>query len=470
MAFNEEDKTEAYEGTKIIVDNDDVLFVESNSYTSAKYFGPDFASKYYTKKYRNGDLFFIFDKKDPYPQSEPHIYTIFRTYPRGNNKGTKTEILDPRERDIEISELIEKFPQLEDIIIDTLGVTDIYTALVNISKGVEMNEYELNRIDDLITDIRFNKNNPKKSMITLKFNDLEDYAKLFYDDQNEIWFILAMFSRYSDYEFEDYYWGENEWKEGYLIQSFSDENTEKVKGILKMVSPKYVNLSNDDECAEASKILYDMFDSQISNIISDYTSEKNICKRTAAEKEIEESLCDPFINYGIFSKDGCFWKYVTTVNVLLSLYKMFKTKNDNITELLTKLARMKDPPEFYEYAYETECYDFDDNSFQNSIKYNLDRIMETLEDSTYFPNLPEYQKIIDVVLDNYDIGTIYELPSDKDKRFRITNIDPKTNKIFVDYGKNKSTPTEKRSYDLEGFNDFLHSPELFEQKIRRFNK
>ena len=178
MAFNEEDKTEAYQDTDIIIDNDDVLFVKSNSYTSAKYFGTDFAVKYYTKKYRNGELYFIFDKKDPYPQSEPHIYTIFipePEYVRGEYKSKKPELYDPRERDIEIYEIIQKFPFIEDKLIDTLGVNDTYQALVNISNGNDIDKYELGRIDDLIVDIRFNVKNPGKSMIVLQFDDMESF-------------------------------------------------------------------------------------------------------------------------------------------------------------------------------------------------------------------------------------------------------------------------------------------------------
>lgn len=471
MAFNEEDKSEAYESTKIIVDNDDVLFVESNSYTSAKYFGPDFVSKYYANKYRNGDLFFLFDKKDLYPQSEPHIYTIFRTYPRGNKKGTKTEILDPREREIEFSELVEKFPQIENEIVDTLGISDTYTAMLNISKGVEMTGYELSRIDDLIVDIRFNEANPKKSMVTLKFDSTEDYAKLFYEDENEIWFINAIYSSYSDYEFQDYYWSLEDWKGGYILRDFSDENITKVKEILNIISPEHADLSDDSSYESASLDLLKIFEYEIDQIINDHNYEMNICKRKTAETEIEDELCDPFINYGIFAKGGCFWKYVTTVNVLLSLYRMYKTKSDNLTELLTKLARGLNVSKFQEYSYETQCNDFDDESFQRTVSRQLDTIIEKLEDGEIFGNISHYKEIVDKVLSKYSLNRLYNLPANPKISFRITKVDPQSNKIFVTVFKGSLTsPSEQRSYDLEGFNNFLHTPELFEQKIRRFNK
>jgi hypothetical protein len=473
MAFNEEDKTEAYQDTDIIIDNDDVLFVKSNSYTSAKYFGTDFAVKYYTKKYRNGDLYFIFDKKDPYPQSEPHIYTIFipePEYVRGEYKSKKPELYDPRERDIEIYEIIQKFPFIEDKLIDALGVNDTYQALVKISNGNDIDKYELGRIDNLIVDIRFNVKNPGKSMIVLQFDDMDDYVSLFYEDDQHTWFIKSMYSHYDSFEFNDYYSAENDWEEGYLLRDFSNENINKLKEILTLISPNIKNLSDDEDYSEASKLLSNMFDRNVSNIVSDWSDEMNDCKTRKSKQEIEDELCDPFANYGIISKGGCFDKYVTTVNILLGLYNTYKTKSEDLRGILKKVGLGLDATEFGEYAYEVDCYDFNHESFQKTVTRELDSILTQLEDDARFPELEKYREVLGSVLTKYDLNRIYQLPSDKNKRFRITSIDPKTKTIFVDYGKDRGTPTEKRSYDLEGFNNFLHTPELFEQKIRRFKK
>lgn len=472
MAFNEEDKTEAYEDTDIIIDNDDVLFVESNSYTSVKYFGPDFVAKHYTKKYRNGKLYFIFDKKDPYPQSEPHIYTIFipePEYVRGGYKSKKPELLDPRERDIEINEIVEKFPFIEDELVDRLGINNTYNALISISEGNEIDKYNLGNIDDLIVDIKFNANNPGKSMIVLQFDDIDDYVSLFYEDDQHTWFIKSMYSHYDSFEFNDYYSAENDWDEGYLLRDFSDENVNKLKEILTLISPGIKNLSDDGDYSEASKLLSNMFDRNVSNIVSVWSDEMNECKTRQSKKEIEDDLCDPFANYGIISR-GCFDKYVTTVSLLLNLYRKYKTKNEDLRGILKKVGLELNVTEFGEYAYEVDCYDFDNESFQKTVTRELDSILTELEDDARFPELEKYREVVSTVLSKYDLNRIYELPSDKNKRFRITSIDPKTKKIFLDYGKDRGTPTEKRSYDLEGFNNFLNTPELFEQKIRRFRK
>ena len=43
----------------------------------------------------------------------------------------------------------------------------------------------------------------------------------------------------------------------------------------------------------------------------------------------------------------------------------------------------------------------------------------------------------------------------------IQDIDPQTNKIKVLVWKGTGIPVEPRSYTLDEFNNFLHSPELF---------
>ena len=213
-----------------------------------------------------------------------------------------------------------------------------------------------------------------------------------------------------------------------------------------------------------------MFDSNVTNIVSDWSDEMNDCKTRQSKQEIEDELCDPFANYGIISKGGCFDKYVTTVNILLGLYNTYKTKSEDLRGILKKVGLGLDATEFGEYAYEVDCYDFNQESFQKTVTRELDNILEALEDDVRFPELDKYREVLSTVLTKYDLNRIYELPSDENKRFRITSIDPKTRTIFLDYGKDRGTPTEKRSYDLEGFNNFLHTPELFEQKIRRFKK
>jgi hypothetical protein len=48
-------------------------------------------------------------------------------------------------------------------------------------------------------------------------------------------------------------------------------------------------------------------------------------------------------------------------------------------------------------------------------------------------------------------------------------VEPANDRIVLFFQKPNSQQ-EKRSYNLEGFIDFLHNPELFENKIRKIRK
>jgi hypothetical protein len=61
--------------------------------------------------------------------------------------------------------------------------------------------------------------------------------------------------------------------------------------------------------------------------------------------------------------------------------------------------------------------------------------------------------------------TNYKLPKDETKTFSIIKMDPKTNKVHVVVSVKNSYQGEQRSYDFEDFDQFLHHPELFENRF-----
>ena len=74
-------------------------------------------------------------------------------------------------------------------------------------------------------------------------------------------------------------------------------------------------------------------------------------------------------------------------------------------------------------------------------------------------------------LSKYDLNRSYKLTrGNPSESFRIQKIDPTTNKIFLTYYKQGGTSGEPRTYTLEEFNNFLHIPELFENKVLNFKK
>jgi len=459
MSEQEELKNEAYKGSKILYEDDNIIFLKCLSYESAKYFGPPFLWKQW-KTHKYGDTFIVVDKKgNDWVPTKSYVISV-------SDYGV--HYLDDEDQEIETSTFFHWFPQIENLVYKTIPAQNIYQILRKIQNGEEYPAHTLNRYDELISGFRFNKTSPGKSMIQLTFDYDEDYFKIFDLGEGDIWFLRNLFSYYdsdmgfyhSDYAYQD-------WNEGYLLYELNDENRRKILEIMTYFDPK-LNRMEDSTNPQIAKLLISTFPRQIENIVDDYQSEKEQCMSRAAKEEITNELKDKFINYGIFEKN-MFNKYVTTVSVLLSLYKMYGNHNLTIQELLSKLAHEFSVGPYEEYMYEYGCNDFDSESFNNYALHQLNKIIEEIEESDRFSNLEEFKKVSGEVTKKYDFDKWYPTPKDKNLKFNIRYIDPKTNKIHIVTQK-QFEGTKNRSLTLDEFNSFLYNLELFERKTLKSRK
>lgn len=345
--------------------------------------------------------------------------------------------------------------------------SDIYDALVKISQGREISNWELQDMDEIVNSVKFNSSSPGKSRVKLTFDDNEDYWKLFDLTDDDIWFANAIYSHYDTFEFESEDWVEDDWKQGYVLRSFGPDNIEKVKDILKILSPKNSKLSSDDDFEKASDLILKMFDRQANEIMWSLTSYRNQCKERGAIEMIESETCNMFQNYGIFSLGRCYYSYVTTVSVLLSLYKMIGDTSLTIYEVLEKIGKdMNIGGQWYDYMYEQDCVDFDQESYDRDVERELDKIMDILTDDDEYSDIQLLSTNISKILDKYETDKWYKTPKDPDMSFKIYDINLKDKTILV-LTQKQFKGTEKRSFNLENlddFNTFLYQPELFESK------
>ena len=469
MAFEEEYKNEAYQNSDIIIDSEDFLVVKPKSNTSVRYFGSNYIIKNYNK-FRDGVLYFIINKTE----SKPIIYTLYK----GDNESL-FKYYNEYGKEITFNEIIEEFSSIESDIIDIIGVGDSYSILQEIASGVEMDKYKVRHMDDLIYDIRFNKNNPLKSMIVLRFDSDEDYFSLFDFDEDNISYMNSIFNSnsYNNY-FNDYDRASSDWDEGYLLYDFSDENFNKLKSILKIVKPSLSNIIKDnsqDDMSAVSEVMSELFGREVSSMIDVYNDELSECKLNTEKETIKGDLCDIFKYNGIFNKgDGCFYTYVTTVNILLNLYKEQKDFSLSVRDLLSKIGHNMSVSDYYEYYYETDCYDYNSfkETFNREVTRQLDNILDNIDMEKYVGNDKEvFRKYEKYLIGVYGINKWFTLPHDKHnnrKKFRIDDYDINSNKINLTYRKEGND--EKRSYDIDGFIDFLNNPEIFEQKIIKYIK
>lgn len=443
---------------KIIFENEYVVFVQVFNKNAAAYYGPPKVTELYDRDFSHGDLYFAVSKYNPGPK---HIYTLY--------KPTDGEVEFYLGEDLKPSsygDITFKYPYLKPDVQDIIGNSEIYDLLLKIKGGQKFDNWDINRIDPIVYDIKFNEQTPGKSRVKLKFDDYEDYWKLFQLTDGDIWFANYVYSNYDSYQFDSEEWADEDWKQGYLLRELNNDNKLKLQEILKLLSPDLAQLRNDDEWERASNLLLTTFERESENIKSEWLSERNNCKERSARKMIEDDCCNYFQNYGIFNMGNCFYTYVTTVSVLLSLFSIVGERNISISEVLSDIGHQSgNIGGWEEYAYEQDCLDFDDESFNRSCSWELDKMITKLEDSEEFEDIKKFSDNASKILSKYDMETNYKLPKDESRTFRIIKMDPKTNKVHVVVSMKNAYQGEQRSYDFEDFDQFLNQPELFENRF-----
>jgi hypothetical protein len=336
-----------------------------------------------------------------------------------------------------------------------------YEFLKDIAKG-KVQSPRWDNPDDWIYEVRINEKNPLASQVIIDFDDESDFLKTLGVDEDDIYeYKHIMFYESSDYDHYRYY---DEWREGYIRDSFSNENLEKYEQILRLtISPDMTN--NYD----IMKKLMDLFENEVNNIISIYGLENERCMLDAAKKAIKEETEKPFDRFGITEV----WhasRFKTTVGILLNWFRMLKAENKNVRELLTMLFAKYNSKSnigsWGELKYNSFCDDYDQEQVQREIGLELDEIIEEIEEDGINE---DFQKLYDIVVKLGGFNRHIEL-KDKEMSVVFQSINPYTGRLIFKVYK-KDGKSEQRSVDnLEDLYLNLYQPELFESVKDILNK
>ena len=328
--------------------------------------------------------------------------------------------------------------------------------------------------EDIIKVKTLIKVNRGKSLLGLNFS-LEEYMKMFIEDENDysnndmLISIAINGGYYSDYVFIDpHYHGEEEMKEGYIFRYFSEDNLKKLESILKIAKPKFSIYIEDDKY-EIGKFLLDNFNSEASDICSDYSSEFDSALIGGLKDYVINKFCNVLIDFGIIEKT-CASSYYTTVNNLIKVWDNSNSDKDGtIIEMLKDLIKQNNlqlDEDLYEdyYNYYDDKY-FDQVSFDRNVERNLDKIYEILEDQMESGEFKENMEIINFIdKQGYRIDKFYEFPKEKTfgkkdlNRFKFNYVsDGKVKIILV-----KKKETIGFSLNFDQLKNFLFHPELFD--------
>ena len=442
---------------KIYEDND-VLVVRPKSHSASCYYGANTRwcttqkghSSYFDKYSREGKLYYFLNKKDN------NKIALYR-----NESERQTEVFDAQDARRDIEFLKEHFPNQSDLIDDLIGIGEFIKKLREFTKG-RINSDELMESDSSIYGVE-TKEPLGQSKIVIDFGDDENFFKNFEISEDDIWFMNAINSHYSDYEFIDSYTVEEDWKEGYIVfGDLNDENKEKLQQIAELILPsKEFDLNSDEYRQELSATLLDLFERETDNILSDYFVEKNremsVTARESIEKEID----------GVLESSGfkLVRKYdiiaTTAANLVMWSTRLGINKTDVIS-LFNQIMENNggNMGGWAEDQYEYQDYDnFDSDSFNREVERQFDSILEKIEDDG--TQINEFIDLRKRILSKYKINVWYELPKDKKKSFRIKGFDKDDMTVSVEL---RLPPTGfiTRKFNEEQLNNFLYQPELFD--------
>ena len=462
---NKSPKEIADEGIEVLFEDDEVLLLQIFKRVSMEYYAPQEISRQYQHNVKKNYLVLSKGDKLSFWLKEPNYGAVYIEGFDG-----KTYLFD---------KVINEYPQIAKEIIELTGSDDTtYGMLMMIKFGKKYDRYDLrNLTDKFLWDIEYNEKKPSKSMVVLNFTHDEYFnAFRFENDEDRTYLDVALGeSSYHSGNFfiKDYY----EWNEGYVMGGFNDTNMELVKKILKYTHPALLRKNQDSDkfYEEASNFLYETFYYPIDSIITNYFELKNEGVIESLKKEIVEDFADIFQRYGIYREDETpFNNYLTTVNILLSLYDRVEDKTIPLvsTSKKDKTVFRKLGKTFGEFGNYTEAiYNYDNmdyNKFEEYVKDELEKILEEIEE-----NPEKYINKIGKIYDElsklgYDLNNNYPLPTDNSKSFKIIDIDKDTLRITL-YHFDKGT-TEKRSYSIDEFKNYISSGELFERLVRKLKK
>ena len=359
-------------------------------------------------------------------------------------------------------------------------MSQLYQALKDFTEGLATANFVRYEDDEGILRItRVNEKNLGKSLVYLTF-DTDDYVDLFArnsDETNNGYLIRVAFQGgyYGGNVFVDDYSMDYDWDEGYLLHYFNNENLDRVKQIVKILRPSLSveNLTeHNDNVIEICKWLKNEFSNEIDSIIYDYSSEYDEALVKGLRQYVTNKLCNALLPLNIFEKK-CTNLYMTTVAILLNTWdKSGEDKDAKLSDMLKtsidQLGIQFDEDLYEDYYAYFDNQNYDDEGFNRSVTWNLDKIMEKIEDSD---NFDSYRKNSDLreklsKLKYGDEGKWYEFPPQKTfgektpNKFIIQDVDDgKILITYTDYEKNQFNQTIK--IDYETFLNFLYHPELF---------
>jgi hypothetical protein len=414
-------------------------------------------------------------------KSDPRQFQNYNR--RGNlyyfiNKGTndknalfiptdgKNEVYNAQDKLISLTELRENFPNQDELIDELTGTGQFIKNLREFTRG-KIDRYDLQNSDESIS---VRPSNPLgMSDIIIGFEQDKDFFSLLDLSDDDIWFEGMVNSPYNDYDFMDYRQMVDDFMEGYNFDYFNKENIERLRTISDMILPeKEFDLTSDDFTRPFAKLLYELYESEFSDIIQDFTYKKNNEMQRVAQDSIDKDIKSFLEDIG-FEMYTKYDQISTTAANLLMWAARLGIKKANATTLVSEIINANNSRHQLggwaddQYSFQDDKY-FDSEGFNNYAENKLDEIIESLEEEMEQGGLSvgKFLTFKNNITSKFKPDRWYKLPKDPNINFKIDGFDRKDMRVIV-LITHPTKGTKKLKLTEENFYNLLYHLELFDR-------
>jgi hypothetical protein len=468
MMIVNERKTEKEKSTQLksqvtkIYEDGDVLVVSPKTHEASCYYGAN--TKWCTTAKSDPRQFQNYNRRG-------NLYYFINK--RTNDKNAlfiptdgKNEVYNAQDKLISLTELRENFPNQDELIDELTGTGQFIKNLRDFTRG-KIDRYDLQNSDESIS---VRPSNPLgMSEIIIDFEQDKDFFSLLDLSDDDIWFEGMVNSPYNDYDFMDYRQMVDDFMEGYNFNYFNEENIERLRTISDMILPeKEFDLTSDDFTRPFANLLYELYESEFSNIIEDFTYKKNSEMQRVAQDSIDKDI-ESFLEDTGFEMYTKYDQISTTAANLLMWAARLGIKKANATTLVSEIINANGSRHRLggwaddQYSFQDDKY-FDSEGFNNYAENKLDEIIESLEEEMEQGGLSvgKFLTFKNNITSKFKPDRWYKLPKDPNINFKIDGFDREDMRVIV-LITHPTKGTKKLKLTEENFYNLLYHLELFDR-------
>ncbi len=447
-----EREREAKEKVNTIYRDANYLVIEPLSHLASCYYGA--GTKWCTtatdsdiqyKKYsRDGKLYYFIDLGGENEKLALYI---------PNAINSPVEVYD--EQDIEVGlnslklEYEDLVPVINNLIKDKYN-SNIYDNLIRF-RNKEISKVSLVESDPHIVGV-----SGKTNKITLQFTVREylDFFQNLIDEEKD--YIEAVLG--GTYRFYSFSQANIEFFDGNIFYGFcSDDTKDKLFNMLELVTFRYSSCyeyKTNDCYDDIAVLLEKLYPNKVNEIIELFLGEVENSMDNRVKSIIDDKLCELFLRHKVFA-ETCLTQYTISLNDLIKLYENLSVKKFSISQLFTYLGSDIELIDFRETQEFEYLSNLSSASFNDGVVEILNEIEKTIKRDV--KDLDEYFELKDFIKNGGMEGDSYiQLPGDK-YGFKVTNIDPKTNKVSIVFIRLGDLKKKTLTFTKKGFDTFLRT-------------